>query len=82
MLDTRAGAAERMVHVRGSPRILEEYEAFGMGEIDPQVPYAASMPGSGYFLDTDHVDLGDPKTAEFTGWMASFGLKHHMTMVA
>ena len=82
-LDTSTGTIQKVIHLRGTPKIDEEYAAYRMGDLDPQMPYAMSRPRSGFFLDTDHVDLSNPKTAEFTRWLINnCGMKHHMTAVA
>lgn len=82
-MDTTTGAVTKMFNVRCSPKLVEEYHQLGMVGIDPQLPYASTRPRSGYFLDTDHIDCSDPKTAEFMRWMTSNGgMKHHMTSVA
>ncbi len=81
-LDTATGAVRHLLHLRPNARV-EEYYALRMGAIDPQMAYAASRPGSGFFLDTDHLDLSDPASAEFTRWLnANVGVKSYMTTVA
>ncbi len=83
VLDTTTGAVQQLVHLRGSPKVAEQYAAYRLVELDPQMPYALSRPRSGYYLDTDHLDLSDPKAAEFTRWLTqNCGLSHYMTTVA
>jgi DNA-binding CsgD family transcriptional regulator len=82
-VEASTGVINHLVHVRSSIGMEEEYVAFRMGELDPQIPYVRSLPRSGFFLDTEHVDLTNPKTAEFTRWMmCNVGMQHHMTTVA
>ena len=50
---------------------------------DPQVPLAMGMKRSGFYVDSDHLDLSDPATAEYMKWQVSrSGWQHHMTGVA
>ncbi len=81
-LDTTTGAVQQLFHLRAGPKVEEQYVSYGMGDLDPQMPYALSRPRSGYYLDTDHLDLSDPKAAEFTRWLTHCGLRHYMTTVA
>lgn len=82
-LDTTTGSVTKLLHVRTNPKALDEFQTLRMGELDPQIAYATSRPRSGYYLDTDHVDTSNCKTAEFMRWMAgNVGVKHHMTTIA
>jgi DNA-binding CsgD family transcriptional regulator len=82
-LDTKVGIVKRLVHIHSNAKIDEEYAGYRMGELDPQARYVPRLEQSGFFLDTDHVDLSDPRTAEFTRWITdNVGVKHHMTTVA
>jgi hypothetical protein len=82
-LDGATGAVRILFHLRANARTDDEYHALGMGAISPQTPYAVSRPKSGFYLDTDHLDLSDPASAEFTRWLNhNVGVKSYMTTVA
>ena len=82
-LDNATGAARHQFHLRINPRMEDEYRLLGMNAIDPQMPYAVSRQTSGFYLDTDHLDLSDRSSAEFTRWLNhSVGMNSYMTTVA
>jgi DNA-binding CsgD family transcriptional regulator len=62
-----------------SARAEEDYAA-EMYLRDPQITQAARLDRSSIYLDTDHIDLDDPATADYMSWQRSTtGMHHHMT---
>ncbi len=57
---------------------VEEWMTF-----DPQIPTVHNLTSSTIYLDTDHVNLNDRKTAEFMAWQRDrYDFDHHMSAVS
>lgn len=63
------------------PLALDEYLSHQWRH-DPQVPFAMAMKRSGFYVDSDHLDLANPATAEYMKWQNDRAdWHHHMTGV-
>ena len=73
----RSGRIEHQTIRHKDMAVVERYVTDGIGRLDPQVPYAASLRECVVYTDTDHLDPNDPSTAEYVAWVRSKGGMHH-----
>lgn len=80
VVDERGPTPDRTVNLWPDHRVVDDYLA-ELVQLDPQLPVVSGLSRSTIYVDTDHVDLENPNTREFTKWIESLGGRHHLTGV-
>lgn len=79
-------ATGRMRHqtiLHENAQAIERYVDENIGRFDPQIAYAANLPSSCVYADTDHADWQDRDTLEYFAWQAANGkMRHYLTAAA